>query len=317
MCFWKKEDPMVSQLKAFFAAEGLDQMRKILKRHRDVLLTDRAIEFMEVSLAALRNSPTAGELAIERQEVRLRVLVNARRYGIENAHWPMIKLTRELVKRISQGGVFDVHAPGIDGRGADLIDVDLYGADLRGVDFRGAKLRGTSFYRASLSGANLSGLDLRETNFNETDLSFANLSDANLFGNGLSGNLRGADFRRADLRDCRLHWGLDNLNGADLRGAQYSKRGSEYDTSWPEEFDPIAAGAIRVDSGMKYYWVVEDTDPQEKFRCPELFHTERQAEEARKIRQADQASQKSGNRHYRVMSNDEIEEERRRGIRIH
>ena len=55
--------------------------------------------------------------------------------------------------------------------------------------------------------------------------------EANLRGAILSeANLRGADLRGADLRR------------ADLRGAKYNA-----DTTWPEGFDPVAAGAVMDD----------------------------------------------------------------------
>ena len=74
-------------------------------------------------------------------------------------------------------------------------------------DFVGANLRGAGLQRADLGGANLFE---------------ANLEGANLV-------------QRAFLAEA-------NLNGADLQGAVYS-----HQTVWPEGFDPIAAGAVKVD----------------------------------------------------------------------
>jgi len=69
----------------------------------------------------------------------------------------------------------------------------------------------------------------------------ADLSGATLLAATLEGaDLTGASLRGADLRKARL-WKAD-LTGADLTGAVYSLA-----TSWPSGFDPVAAGAKRVD----------------------------------------------------------------------
>ncbi len=70
-------------------------------------------------------------------------------------------------------------------------------------------------------GADLSGLDL----------SSANLSEA---------NLSGASLHWADLRGANLRW-------ADLTGADLSDAKNNADTTWPEGFDPEAAGAVLVE----------------------------------------------------------------------
>ena len=79
----------------------------------------------------------------------------------------------------------------------------------------------------------LVGADLRNINLSGADLTEANLSGADLSG----ADLRGADLREADLSDADLR-GAD-LWGANLRGARYNA-----DTTWPEGFDPVAAGAV-------------------------------------------------------------------------
>ncbi len=75
-------------------------------------------------------------------------------------------------------------------------------------------------------GADLSGLDL----------SSANLSEA---------NLSGASLHWADLRGANLRWA--DLTGADLTGADLSDAKNNADTTWPEGFDPEAAGAVLVE----------------------------------------------------------------------
>ena len=50
-------------------------------------------------------------------------------------------------------------------------------------------------------------------------------------------NLRRADLRRADLKGANLEGA--NLTGANLEGAK-----ADEDTTWPQGFDPKAAGVI-------------------------------------------------------------------------
>jgi hypothetical protein len=73
-------------------------------------------------------------------------------------------------------------------------------------------------------------------NFSDTDLSRANLIGANLVG----ANLRNANLTCAHLR------GAD-LTGADLSGATLHDATFSTDTKWPEGYDPVVNGAIRVD----------------------------------------------------------------------
>ena len=75
--------------------------------------------------------------------------------------------------------------------------------------------------KESLKGADLRGADLRFANLRDADLSYANLGGANLSGAILPGA---------------------KLESADLRGARYS-----LNTTWPDGFDPQAAGAVLVD----------------------------------------------------------------------
>ncbi len=85
----------------------------------------------------------------------------------------------------------------------------------------GRKCRG-----ADLQDIDLRGADLSEANLRGADLSYANLHSADLSGANLSGAyLPGA-----------------KLESADLRGARYS-----LNTTWPDGFDPQAAGAVLVD----------------------------------------------------------------------
>jgi len=113
-------------------------------------------------------------------------------------------------------------------------DVDGFTlAYLRGADLRGANLSGVDLFGVRLVGADLRGADLGGANLGSTDLSHADLSSANLHSADLSdAKLKGADLRDSELTD------------AILSGATYD----DY-TTWPEDFDPISAGAVNKTVG--------------------------------------------------------------------
>ena len=82
----------------------------------------------------------------------------------------------------------------------------------------GADLRGANLRRENLKGADLTGANLRRA-----DLTGADLTEA---------NLEGANLKRA------------NLEGANLEGADLTEAKADEDTTWPQGFDPVAAGVI-------------------------------------------------------------------------
>jgi uncharacterized protein YjbI with pentapeptide repeats len=135
--------------------------------------------------------------------------------------------------------------------GANLTEAVCFHADLSGANLSGANLARTLFVFADLSGANLAGANLSQTRFDAATLSRVKLSGAKLTGTFLAGtNLRGADLRHADLRAASLmlpegHYiGLPKGAGrvpADVTGARYDAQ-----TRWPQGFDPVKAGAVRV-----------------------------------------------------------------------
>jgi uncharacterized protein YjbI with pentapeptide repeats len=102
-------------------------------------------------------------------------------------------------------------------------------ADLPGLAFLGSG-RGAVFAGSNLKGSAFSGSDLTNSDFSNADLSDANLDGAVLTG----ASLRKADLRRATLRFAKLA-------GADLLDAVYNQA-----TIWPDEFDPVAAGARKT-----------------------------------------------------------------------
>ena len=108
--------------------------------------------------------------------------------------------------------------------------------------------------RESLRRANLSGADLSWTTLGSADLSSANLSGADLSSANLGrAILRGADLTGANLSSTDLHEA--DLRRSNLTGAKYNDN-----TSWPDGFDPVAAGAIlfiessETPQGQKLFW---------------------------------------------------------------
>lgn len=122
--------------------------------------------------------------------------------------------------------------------------------DVSGADFTGANLRNASFNysvlnRAVMHGAALmsatlvcvqiKGADLSEAiaigaDFTGEDLSSSGLKNADVFG---------ASFVRANL--CDVNFEVKRIEGACFSGAIYDEW-----TVWPEGFDPVVFGAIKV-----------------------------------------------------------------------
>ena len=76
-------------------------------------------------------------------------------------------------------------------------------------------------------GANLTGVNLSKENLSGANLSGANLAGADLSEANLEADLQGACLIRV------------NLQGANLKGAI-----ADWNTAWPDGFDPEAAGVI-------------------------------------------------------------------------
>jgi hypothetical protein len=105
--------------------------------------------------------------------------------------------------------------------GAHLQDADLEYAHLEDAILANATLAGANLFRANLEGANLEYADLEGAELANANLKYAHLEDAIL-----------AD---ASLRDA-------DLEGAILEDATYTSS-----TDWPDGFDPIKAGAVKVE----------------------------------------------------------------------
>jgi hypothetical protein len=106
---------------------------------------------------------------------------------------------------------------------ADLGSADCQRAKLAEAILFGADLRETDLMGASLTGALMADTLCQQASFKGADLTGADFALA---------NLSGADFTEADLK------------GANVAGAGYDDA-----TTWPNGFDPEAAGAIRIEGG--------------------------------------------------------------------
>lgn len=189
---------------------------------------------------------------------------------------------RGLATKIVARGI---RSPRADLNGADLNGSDLRGSKFENAEFTGAKLMyanltGADLSRAQLVGVNLYGATLIGASLKEAQLPLANLvhgtfESADLSGSSLIGanmasaNFRNAAFVGANLMGAQLK-GAD-LSGANLSGAKLLDRtqaavaatagltrtpeiaparlaGAQYDkeTTWPNDFDPSAAGALLV-----------------------------------------------------------------------
>jgi uncharacterized protein YjbI with pentapeptide repeats len=118
-------------------------------------------------------------------------------------------------------------------RGASLGSAQLDGANLMSANLQMTHLDRTQLRKAPLSGAQLQGAVL-----DKTDLQGAVLDQAQLDGTDFTNaQLQGADLTNVQLRLAQ------HLADAQLRGAHASRT-----TTWPEGFDPVAAGVDFVDA---------------------------------------------------------------------
>jgi len=143
-------------------------------------------------------------------------------------------------------------------RGADFSDAILRNCDFSKADIRGANFKGADA-RATLAGADATGADFREATLGSyaeaTDFSEANFEGCEMKGLGLfMAKFRGANLKKTKGWGNLSHCDLSNadIRGANFRGMWITEgdvprlRGAIYDedTSWPDNFDFKAAGAI-------------------------------------------------------------------------
>ncbi len=142
---------------------------------------------------------------------------------LDAAHleWARMGETRLEEASLQRAFLVAAHLAQAQLQGAHLEEARLLGANLSGANLTGAYLDNTQMQWASMLTANLQGASLRGARLIGVDL--------------LSANLSGADLSDADLEDAHLSW-------ARLRGAKYNDR-----TRWPEDFDHIAAGVVKIE----------------------------------------------------------------------
>ena len=124
--------------------------------------------------------------------------------------------------------------PGANFKGAD-VQAQFAGANAKGCDFREAKLN-LFAYEADFSKCNFEGVDVSQISLLTNKFREANLQNTKGWGQASS-----CDFSKADLRGANLR-GMNWMNSDAVprfRGAIYDD-----DTTWPEGFDPKAAGAV-------------------------------------------------------------------------
>ncbi|MBV7333953.1 pentapeptide repeat-containing protein [Chloroflexi bacterium TSY] len=192
----------------------------------------------------------------------------------EQLHSPVRDVAVEALRLVRKNGWFGeiekIRLAGVHWSGADLEGENLAGANLRDAQLEGAKLIGANLEGADIWGARLAGADLMGANLKGTQLMGANLERTNLaYANLETADLNNANLERtvlecatlqeANLREARLGpdlWGV-KLEGADLSKANLERADFEYvnltgamytaETTWPDGFDPKAAGGIEVD----------------------------------------------------------------------
>lgn len=126
---------------------------------------------------------------------------------------------------------------------SDFADADLHYADLTDALFLAANLRGADLTGIWLAGASLIGADLGQADLRTAVLWNARLDQADL----RSTDLTGADLTRAVVDGARFE--LADLRGADftetnLTAATLTGAVADATTTWPRDFDPVAAGVL-------------------------------------------------------------------------
>jgi hypothetical protein len=125
----------------------------------------------------------------------------------------------------------EIRSLGGDGR-------DLHGLDLSHVDLSNASLSSADLRQSDLTASDLSGALLTFVDFRGAILKDANLQGANL----VQAKFEDADLENADLSEARLHAAI--IDGVDLSTVTLESALYNQLTTWPDGFDPEAAGAI-------------------------------------------------------------------------
>ena len=162
---------------------------------------------------------------------------------------------------------------GVSGGRVDFTGLDLHRAVLEQGCFDGGRGAVVSFRNVVALGASFDGAHLDGANLANGLLGRASFRGASLRGAVMSGCVAaGADFSGADLREARLvgaqrgggMFAMADLGGADLEGSVLSGALFDAGTVWPDGFDPVAAGAVKIgESRSRFY--------SESVPRPELF----------------------------------------------
>ena len=243
-----------------------------LPREELSLLADEwniLLERWKLSTRSLLNRDAAGNYKFAHRSIMEYLFIRCPA-GSLDIDWEKVELTdqmsafvQEIVKSSQVRLILNApnaHLERANLSGANLSGANLSRAILQQANLQQANLSGVTLLRANLSGAimseaNLSGANLKqaimsEANLKEANLQQANLQQARLVGADLSGailveaSLVGTYLSGADL------FGTD-LFGADLFGATLKRALYNKETTWPEGFDPKAAGAILVELDKK------------------------------------------------------------------
>jgi uncharacterized protein YjbI with pentapeptide repeats len=200
----------------------LPHERDLRVRQEELQEAQRALATVNTQLSEARARAARAEARLASARERLDTLV-----GLNRSNKQDIRMLRASVKRLNQQldrpqGAFGRAAKAFRTafKGADLSNRDFAGEDLAGTKVAGTNFKRADFTNSRLERARLSGLDLTGASFEGADLTGADLTKAYLGG--------------AKLADARLA-------GVKLTGASYSAS-----TTWPDKFDPSAAGAELV-----------------------------------------------------------------------
>jgi hypothetical protein len=181
--------------------------------------TNRAVATAE---AEIHQAKTAAD--ISNAERRLAEAVKKQKSLLEPATTPPV-----TAAALRAGLIEARNLNGISMSGADLSGASIPYRELRGADFTGANLTSVRLQGCDLRAAKFVGGNLTETVFHKADLRGADLSDA---------NVRKADFSQARLEGANMR--VRGLATADLKAT------FDDSTLWPDNFDPIKAGAVFI-----------------------------------------------------------------------
>jgi uncharacterized protein YjbI with pentapeptide repeats len=242
---------------------------------KDVVPTDQMANFIKEIVAGrafnlLKNLPGANleRATLQGATFQAANLVGADLQGADLRVANLVGAT-VAVANLARATLRGANLVGANLVGANLVGANLVGANLARANLVGANLRKAKYNddtiwpagfdyrnsgafgpRANLRGANVERAILEGANLRGATLEGANLEEANIRGATLAGaDLRGANLARANLARANLEEA--NVRGATLAGADLFRANlklASYDdaTIWPDGFDPINAGAIKL-----------------------------------------------------------------------